>query len=117
MKISEIRDILKATVLVGDDQLDKTIEAAEGSDLLEDILSSLAEGSVLLTGITTEQVIQTAKLAGIVAVVFVRGKKPGENIVELARSYDLPVLLTRYSMFEASGRLYMSGLRSLDGFW
>ena len=46
-----------------------------------------------------------------------RGKKPNENIVKLARSYDLPVLLTRYSMFEASGRLYMSGLRGLDGFW
>jgi predicted transcriptional regulator len=117
MKISEIRDILKATVLVGNDHLDKTIVAAGGSDLLDDILSSLAEGSVLLTGITTEQVIQTAKVAGIVAVVFVRGKKPDENIVELARSYGLPVLLTRYSMFEASGRLYMSGLRGLEGSW
>ena len=117
MKISEIRDTLKATVLVGDDQLDKTIVAAGGSDLMDDILSSLAEGSVLLTGITTEQVIQTAKVAGIVAVVFVRGKKPNENIIELASSYDMPILLTSYSMFEASGRLYMNGLRGLDGFW
>jgi len=117
MKISEIRDILKATVLVGDDQLDKTIVAGGGSDLMDDILSSLAEGSVLLTGITTEQVIQTAKVAGIVAVVFVRGKKPNENIIELASSYDMPILLTSYSMFEASGRLYMNGLRGLDGFW
>jgi len=114
MKISEIRDILKATVLVGDDQLDKTTVAAGGSDLMDDILSSLAEGSVLLTGVTTEQVIQTAKVAGI---VFVRGKKPKENIVKLAHSYDLPILLTSYSMFEASGRLYMNGLRGLDGFW
>jgi predicted transcriptional regulator len=117
MKISEIRNILKATVLVGDDQLDKTIVAGGGSDLMDDILSSLAEGSVLLTGITTEQVIQTAKVAGIVAVVFVRGKKPNENIIELASSYDMPILLTSYSMFEASGRLYMNGLRGLDGFW
>jgi len=118
MKISEIRNILKATVLVGDDQLDKTIVAGGGgSDLMDDILSSLAEGSVLLTGITTKQVIQTAKVAGIVAVVFVRGKKPNENIIELASSYDMPILLTSYSMFEASGRLYMNGLRGLDGFW
>lgn len=48
MKLSEISDILKATVLVGDDQLDKTIATAAGSDLLDDILSSLTEGSVLL---------------------------------------------------------------------
>lgn len=116
MKLSEIRDILKATVLVGNNWLDKTIVAAGASDLMDDILASLAEGSVLLTGVTTEQVIHTAKVAGIIAVVFVRGKKPNENTINLASSYDIPMLLTNYSMFEASGRLYMNGLRGLDGF-
>ena len=117
MKLSEIRDILKASVLVGEDQLNTTIMAAGGSDLMDDILSSLAEGSVLLTGITTEQVIQAAKVAGILAIVFVRGKKPNKNIIKLANSYNIPILLTNHSMFEASGRLYMNGLRGLDGFW
>ncbi len=117
MKISEIKDVLKATVLAGDDQLDKTIVAAGSADLMDDIFSSVAEGSVLLTGITTEQTIRAAKVSGVAAVVFVRGNKPEEGALDLARSYNLPILLTRYSMFVASGRLYMNGLRGLDGSW
>jgi predicted transcriptional regulator len=117
MKISEIRDILKASVLTGHDVLDRKIITAGSADLMEDIMSGVAKGSVLLTGLTTEQVIRTAKVAGVGAIVFVRGKKPEKSIVDLARSNDIPVLLTEYSMFVASGRLYMSGLRGFEGSW
>ncbi len=115
MKLYEIKRILKAVVLVGEDQLEKTITG--GADLMEDVLSAAAEGAVLLTGLTSDQVIRTAKIADVGAVVFVRGKKPAESAVKLARSYNLPVLLTDFSLFIASGRLYMDGLRGLNGSW
>lgn len=117
MKISEIRNILDAEILVGEDQLDKKVVAAGGADLMADVLSAVAQEAVLLTGLTTEQVLRTAKVAGVVVVVFVRDKKPDRPVIELARTYNLPVLLTRYSLFVASGRLYMNGLRGLDGSW
>jgi predicted transcriptional regulator len=117
MKISEIRDTLKAEVLVGHDQMERTVVAAGGADLMADVLSAVAKGAVLLTGLTTEQVLRTAKVAGVLVVVFVRGKRPDEPVIDLARSYHMPVLLTRYSLFVASGRLYMNGLRGLDGSW
>lgn len=115
MKISEIRDILKAEILAGNDSLGKSVVAAGGSDIMGDIKIALADGSVLLTGDISEQAIQTARVAGVVAVVFVRGKKPDQNIVDLAQSYGIPLLLTGCSMFVASGRLYINGLRGLDG--
>ena len=117
MKISEIRDTLKAEVLVGHDQLERSVVAGGGADLMADVLSAVARGAVLLTGLTTEQVLRTAKVAGVAAVVFVRGKRPDQPVIELARSYHMPVLLTKYSLFVASGRLYMNGLRGLDGSW
>lgn len=117
MKVSEIMEILKATVLVGDDQLDNEIVAAGAADLMDDILAALAEGSVLLTGVTNEQVLRTAKIAGVGAIVFVRGKMPGDSLLETAKNFKVPILQTHYSMFVASGRLYMSGLRGLDGSW
>ena len=117
MKISEIKDILKADVLVGEDQLDKNVVGAGGADLMADVLSAVAKGAALLTGLTTEHVLRTARVADVAVVVFVRGKKPDEPVIELARSYNLPVLLTRYSLFVASGRLYMNGVRGLDGSW
>ena len=117
MKISEIKDILKAEVLTGEDLLAKTVVAAGGADLMADVLSAVAQGAVLLTGLTTGQVLRTARVADVVVVVFVRGKKPDEPVLELARSFNMPVLLTRYSLFVACGRLYMNGLRGLDGSW
>jgi len=117
MKISEIREILKATVLAGDNQLDRKIIAAGSADLMDDILAALSEGSVLLTGMTTEQVLQTAKVGGVGAIVFVRGKMPNNQVIEMAESLNMPILQTHYSMFVSSGRLYMSGLRGLDGSW
>jgi predicted transcriptional regulator len=117
MKIAEIRDILKADVLVGEDQLESSVVAAGGADLMADVLSAVAKEAVLLTGLTTEQVLRTARVAGVAVVVFVRGKRPDEPVLELARSYQLPILLTRFSLFVASGRLYMNGLRGLDGSW
>lgn len=117
MKVSEIREILKAELLSGENRMEDRITGGGSADLMEDVLSAATEGCVLLTGVVTEQVIRTAKVARVGAVVFVRGKKPEPGVIKLAKSYDMPLLLTRYSLFVASGRLYMGGLRGLDGSW
>jgi len=117
MRISEIRDILDASVLCGDEHLDKIVSGGGGADLMDDVLAAVAEDAVLLTGLTTGPVLRTAKLAGVNAIVFVRGKKPKTPDIKLAQSYEIPILLTRYSLFVACGRLYMNGLRGLDGSW
>ena len=117
MKLYEIQNILDATILTGGDRLDLTVVGAGGADLMADVLSAVAQDAVLLTGLTTEHVLRTAKIAEVAAVVFVRGKKPDAPVLELAKSYQLPCLLTKYSLFVASGRLYINGLRGLDGSW
>lgn len=117
MKITEIQDILKAEVIVGENQLDNIILSAGAADLMEDVLAAAAKGCALLTGVTTEYVMQTAKIALVGAVVLVRGKAPPEEMVTLARQFNIPLLLTEYSLFVACGRLYMNGIRGLDGSW
>jgi len=118
MKIKEIKNILKATVLTcSEKNLDMAIIAAGSADMMSDILLAISEHSILLTGLINKSVIKTAKIAGVNAVVFVRGKKPLPEVIELAEMYDLPLLVTEYSLFVASGRLYINGLRGLDGSW
>jgi predicted transcriptional regulator len=117
MRISEIRDILEASVLWGDEHLGKIVAGGGGADLMDDVLAAVAEDAVLLTGLTTEKVLRTAKLVGVNAIVFVRGKEPEASEIQLAQSYGIPLLRTRYSLFVACGRLYMNGLRGLDGSW
>jgi len=117
MKISEVRDILEASVLTGDDQLERTVIGAGGADIMDAFLAAATKDAVILTGHTGDDVIRTARVADVAAVVFVRGKKPKDSAIELARSYKLPTMVTRYSLFVASGKLYMNGLRGLDGSW
>lgn len=117
MKISELKDILKAELLVGDTQLDQVISGGGAADLMDDVLAAAAKGCALLTGVTTPHVMQTARISQVGAVVIVRGKKPPEEVVQMARDYNIPLLLTDYSLFVACGRLYMNGIRGLDGSW
>jgi predicted transcriptional regulator len=117
MKISEIKDILKASMLCGEDQMDAVITAGGASDLMDDVLAAAAKGSVLLTGVTTDHVMRTAKIVGVGAIVIVRGKTPPAAFVEMAKSFEIPLMVSDYSLFVACGRLYMNGIRGLDGSW
>lgn len=115
MKLSEIVDILDATVLVGNDQMDKEITRAGAADLMSDILAGLSDECIFLTGLTTIQAVRTALVANVSAVVFVRSKIPPPEVIELAKEQNVPVLTSPYSMFVSSGRLHSKGITGLDG--
>lgn len=115
MKLSEIIKALDGKLLTGDGFLEKEITTCGASDLMSDILAGLAEGCILLTGLTTVQVVRTALVAGVGAVVFVRGKKPPQEVIELAKAEGLPLISSPYSMFVSSGRLHDCQLTGLDG--
>ena len=117
MQLSEIINELEAEVLYGADMLDKNVSIAGGADLIDDILTLRTKGAVLLTGLNNEEMIIAAKNAGIEAIVFVRGKKPGVHVLAIAEQYRMPLFITRFSLFVSCGRLYMTGLRGLDGSW
>jgi predicted transcriptional regulator len=117
MKISEIKEILKGRMLCGEDQMDAVIVAGGAADLMDDVLAAAAKGCVLLTGVTTDHGIRTAKIVGVETIVIVRGKNPPQEFIEMATSFEIPLMVTEYSLFVACGRLYMNGIRGLDGSW
>lgn len=111
MKPSEIIRILDGIVLNGE-ELVKNIEvpSAYACDLMSDVLAFCAPGSLLLTGLTNIQIIRTAQMLDLPAVIFVRGKVPLEETKELARKSEIPVILAKESLYEACGKLYAHGL-------
>jgi len=110
MTFRELAGILDAEVVVGHDCMDVEIKNAFASDLLSDVLAFAREGALLITGITNPQVVRTAEMLELLGIVFVRGKKPDEDTVKLARTKKIPLFCTRYIMFEACGRLFSNGL-------
>ncbi len=110
MKLSEVRDILDAEIIVGEDCLDLEVHTAFGADLMSDELAFAKAGSLLLTGLTNTQVIRTANVLDIAAIILVRGKKPSSETIALASELKIPILTTKYILFETAGRLYMKGI-------
>lgn len=109
--LTQIGVWLEAEVLSGAEDLDRQVVMAHSADLMSDVLAFSRSGSVLLTGLANPQVIRTAEVAGLVGIVFVRGKRPAPAVLELARDFRLPVLLTPLAMFDAVGVLFERGLR------
>ena len=110
MELKDIQRILGAEVIAGTEQLLEDIKMACGSDLMSDVLAFAKSGSLLLTGLTNPQVVRTADIADLVAICFVRGKKPDQATIEMAESKNIPLLMTPLRMFESCGRLYREGL-------
>ena len=115
MTLSELKRILEASILVGNEPLDREFDKCGASDLMSDILAGLSEGCVILTGLTTVQVVRTASVAGAGAIVFVRNKIPPQAVIDLARTEGIPLLTTPFSMFISCGRLHAHGITGLDG--
>jgi hypothetical protein len=113
MTIREVKEILKGTVLVGNHDLDEEVPRGGAADLMSDVLAFGTDGMVLMTGLTNPQSVRTAEMAGINVIVFVRDKTPPPETIQLAKELGLTLITTGYTMFEACGRLYQSGLPGL----
>ncbi len=87
------------------------VETAGAADLMSDVLAFVRVGALLLTGLTTPQVVYTAEMADIKIVCFVRGKKPSVETAALAGKKGIILIQTPLPMFESCGRLYASGVK------
>jgi predicted transcriptional regulator len=111
MKLREVVQILRAEVLCGEEFLDEMdLECAYGADLMSDVLAFARPGSLLLTGLTNIQIVRTAQMLDLPAVIFVRGKRPQDAAIKLASQINMPVLICQMSMFEACGLLFAKGI-------
>jgi len=110
LNIADVRDILKADMLAGEDLIDREVLCACGSDLMSDVLAYVKDQAVLLTGLTNPHVVRTAEMLDVYAIVFVRGKIPAKEILDMAVERNIAVMTTRDTLYEACGKLYETGL-------
>ena len=73
---------------------------------MSDVLAFGKPGIMLLTGLSNAQSVRTADIIEAIAVIYVRGKKPDENGIQLAEEKNIPLLSTKYMMYTACGLLY-----------
>jgi predicted transcriptional regulator len=114
MKVSDVISITSGKLLNPDIDLDREIKGGCGADLMSDVLASIQPEAVLLTGLSNPQVIRTAQMADVAAIVLVRGKSPPQETLDLAIQERIPLISSPYGMFELCGRLHRAGMTSLE---
>ena len=112
MKLSQVKEILKATILTGEEFIEKEVNSACGCDLMSDVLAFVKDRALLLTGLINPQVIRTAEMMDIEAIIFVRGKEPDDSIIGMAKMKDIVLMSTEYPLYTACGMLYSEGLNN-----
>lgn len=117
LTLQAVAQTLGAAVLTGEEHLDIVIKSACCSDLMSDVLAFVHERSLILTGIANAHVLRTAEMLDLKCIVFVRGKQPGEDVIELARELGIVLMSVNKTMFTSAGLLYMAGMRGTPMKW
>jgi predicted transcriptional regulator len=106
--LKDVLALLDGELLTPSTAPDVAFRKVFASDLMSDVLTSAEPGSLLLTGLANAHVVCTCSVADLAAVVFVHGKRPGQNVVGEAQTKSLPLIATKMTMFEVCAR--MAGL-------
>ena len=114
MNVEELIRTIDGYLYNSDADLTRDIKGGCGADLMSDVLASIQPEAVLLTGLCNPQVVRTAQMADVRAIIFVRGKQPTIDTIELAEQENLPLISSPFGMFELCGRLFRAGLPSLE---
>ena len=109
--LRDVAELIRAEIVEESERLDEPFEMVGASDLMSDVLAFMKPGSLLLTGLKNPQAVRTAEMADLIGIVFVRGRSPDPQTVELARTKGIPLLTTPLTMFEACGRLHVAGFK------
>lgn len=110
MDLVTVVDVLDAEVVSRQADLLQEVQGGAAADLMSDVLAFARPDALLLTGLIHPQAVRAADMAGIRAIAFVRAKRPPAETVRLAEELGISLLSSRYTMYEACGRLYQAGL-------
>ncbi len=106
MMLKQIVDELEATPVFtpeGWDELD--VGSVFASDLISDILVSDGHDQLLVTSLTTPQVVRTASIVGAVAIVLVHRRQAPAGLEAAARAEGIPLFRCTMPKYDACVRI------------
>jgi hypothetical protein len=74
-------------------------------DMMSEVLVGDEENRIIITALTTDQVIRTADIVEAVGIILINGKKPQQSMKKLAEESNITLLSTKMSMFRTCIKL------------
>lgn len=109
MRVSELAEKTGLSPL--NEYKDREIEGVYISDMVSDIITGAKANGILVTLQTHKSLIAAANLVDVAAVVFVRGKKPAEDVVELAKKAGIGLFVTDIDTWSFAVKLNELGIK------
>jgi predicted transcriptional regulator len=108
MRISELVEKTGLKAINGYE--DKEVCGVYISDMVSDIITSAKRNSVLVTLQTHKSLIAAANLVAAAMIVIVKGRKPSDDVVELATRIGIPLFTADVDTWTFARRLTQLGL-------
>ncbi|MGO9016241.1 MAG: DRTGG domain-containing protein [Dissulfurispiraceae bacterium] len=112
MQLTKIIEMVNGTVVINGGVETMDITSVCSADLLSNVLRYGKKGALLVTTLNQPQVIRSAEISDIPAVLLALGGIPEEGMIALAREKNIVLITTLMPMYTTCGILYTSGLRS-----
>jgi len=110
MKLKKIVEKLNLKVMCNADNLDVEVNNGYVSDLLSDVLANSEENNLWITLQIHPNIVAIASIKGLSGIVIINSREPEEETVKKAQEKAVPIMVSRMSAFELSGRLYGLGI-------
>ena len=114
MNIGEVAELVQGKLLTEGIDTRIEVQGAFAGDLMSDVLATIKPEAILLTGLNNPQVIRTALIADVSAIILARGKKPSLEMIELANNEGMPLICSPLGLFELCVRLAENNIVSYE---
>jgi len=109
MKVQEVADKLELKNMTR--VFDHEVTGVYISDMMSDVIANAKAGNLLATVQIHSNVIATANLIDLPAIVVTQGKMPTDDVVKMAEKAEITIFTTDLSRWQLATRLYEAGIR------
>ncbi len=105
MTLRNLADRIEARIAGGGAD-DVEIRSVYAGDRMSDLIEHTSQHTLLVTNLTSPQLVRMAELMDAPALCFVEGADPEAELAEAAARAGTVLMVSRYDLFETCGRLY-----------
>lgn len=109
MKLSELAK--KTDLKSANKYTDKEFGGVYISDMVSDIITIAKPNSLLITLQTHKSLIATGNLVDLTAIVFVKGKMPADDVIQLADKAGIALFVSELDAWTLASKLFALGVR------
>lgn len=101
LNLKKIAELVPIQIAYKNGRFDKiTIQKILVTKMMSKVLACEEESFLLVTSLHSDQVLRTADIVGIEAVLLTGGKKETASMLELAQEFDIALMVTKNSSEE-----------------